>query len=70
MTDTVSYDEHKAFLKRQREGALAEYAGFMNAQIFDEIVTTYSTNPRIQARYEMGFENGKVMLMAGKETEK
>lgn len=65
MTDAVTYEEHKAFLNRQVDGALAEYAGFMNAQIFDEIVTTYSSDPRLQARYALGFENGKALLRHG-----
>ncbi|MDE2440876.1 MAG: hypothetical protein KGP14_07605 [Betaproteobacteria bacterium] len=65
MTDTVSYDEHKAFLKRQREGALAEYAGFANASVYDEISTNYYDDPHMQARYELGFRYGKAMLRQG-----
>lgn len=67
MTDAVTYDEHKAFLNRQVFGAKAEYAGFMDARIFDEIPECYSPDPRIQARYEMGFENGKAMLATKRE---
>jgi hypothetical protein len=58
----VTYDEHKAWLIRSREGFQAELEGFVAASYANEPPPFYVHDPVMRERFELGFGNGKVML--------
>ncbi len=53
----ISYDEHRAFLKRQVALAEAEFVGFLQSQCGE--LVTYSPDPDAQRRFERGYQDGK-----------
>lgn len=59
---SVTYDEHKAWLIRSREGFRAELEGFTAASYAEEPPPFYVHDPGLRERFELGFGNGKVML--------
>ena len=64
----VTYDEHKAWLMRSREGFQAELAGFDAASYATEPPPFYVEDAALRERFELGFKNGKAMLMQAYET--
>jgi len=60
----VSYEEHRNFLEMVKEGAAAEYVGFVESMMFDE--PRPYRDKRFQRRYEQGFFDGKAKRMAQK----
>ena len=64
---SVTYDEHKAWLIRSREGFQAELEGFTSASYATEPPPFYVHEPVLRARFELGFRNGKAMLANQKQ---
>lgn len=56
----VTYDEHLDWLRRQELGARAERYGFVDARL--KITAPFSGDSYEQQRYQMGYEDGKIML--------
>jgi hypothetical protein len=66
----VTYDEHKAWLIRSRSGFQAELDGFTAASYATEPPPFYIEDAALRERFELGFKNGKAMLLAGKRDER
>lgn len=58
---SVSYEEHLAFLERQIEGALWEKRGFVDAKL--TISPVLPDDPYQCVRYKQGFYSGQAKLM-------
>lgn len=69
--DEMTYDEHLEFLIRQERGARAERQGFLDAKSFKDWTkpVTFTKDEKEQARYNMGWENGKAMLTCAEAQE-
>lgn len=60
-----TYDQHLAWLIREESYFRAERYGFQLARdvSFVKAPYGYSSNPREQARYEQGFNDGRAMMI-------
>lgn len=58
---TVSYDEHKAFLDKQVDGAIWERRGFVDAKILTSPVLPDGEYEA--TRYKQGYYAGQIKLM-------
>lgn len=58
----ITYDQHREFLEHVAEGAQAELMGFRHAQEYDH-APMYSGRKLLQARYELGFRDGKAKML-------
>ena len=60
----ISYDDHKEWLRHERDGMEAEYEGYCAAQAHPDHILHWSPQGRIQGRFERGYADGKAKLLA------